>query len=87
MNDLDQRLAKAFTIAFPGLEALEAARASPLSVEAWDSIGAINLASVISEEFDIEVDLERLPDLMSFDAYRRFIEGALAERGAAGQGE
>jgi acyl carrier protein len=86
MSDLDQRLAKCFMIAFPGLSADDALDASPNSVVAWDSIGAINLASVVSEEFEIEVDFERLPDLTSFDAFRQFVEGQLSERRAAGQG-
>jgi acyl carrier protein len=85
MSELDRRLAECFAIAFPGLSADEARDASPKSVEAWDSIGAMNLSSVISEEFGIEIDLERLPDLQSFDAFRRLVEGQLTGRRAAGQ--
>jgi acyl carrier protein len=78
MNDLDQRLAQCFAVAFPGLSADNAPRATPDSVEEWDSVGAINLASVIGEEFGIEIDLERLPDLTSFDAFRRAVAEQLA---------
>jgi acyl carrier protein len=85
MSDLEQRLARAFTIAFPGLSAEAALQASPTSVAEWDSIGAINLASVVAEEFEIDVDLELLPDLTSFDAFHQLVQSQLAKR-AAGQG-
>lgn len=86
MTDLDQRLARCFTIAFPRLSMGDALNASPKSVEEWDSIGAINLAALISEEFAMEVDLERLPDLQSFAAFRDLIETEFAARRAPGQG-
>lgn len=83
MNDLEQRLAQCFAIAFPGLSPQNALTATPKTVEAWDSIGAINLSSVIGEEFGIEIDLERLPDLTSFEAFRSLVQDQLR---AAGQG-
>lgn len=78
MNDLDQRLAQCFAIAFPGLSAADAPNATPDTVEEWDSVGAINLAGVIGDEFGIEIDLERLPDLTSFDAFRQIVAEQVA---------
>jgi acyl carrier protein len=78
MNDLDERLAHCFVVAFPALSVESAPHATSDSVEEWDSVGAINLASVIGEEFGIEIDLERLPDLTTFDAFRRAVAEQLA---------
>jgi acyl carrier protein len=67
MDEIPQRLAKCFTAVFPHLRELETYSASVASVASWDSTAAIMLANVIEEEFNISVDYERLPDLLSFD--------------------
>lgn len=36
-------------------------------ITAWDSVGHMNLISVIEEEFDIEMEIDDITDLSSFD--------------------
>jgi hypothetical protein len=67
MNDFRERLAQCFLLAFPELKAPEVYGASLASVAAWDSLTSIILANVIEEEFQVKLDYEILPELISFD--------------------
>jgi len=66
MDQIKNRLAKCFQIVFPDLPASEIPDASQSSLAAWDSIASITLVNVIEEEFEIQMDLDRLADLDSF---------------------
>lgn len=37
------------------------------SIKAWDSVGHMNLISIIEEEFDIEMDIDDITEFSSFD--------------------
>ena len=67
MSETRQRLAQCFSLVFPGLKAPEVYSASSSSVAAWDSTAAIILANVIEEEFQVKLDYDVLPELVSFD--------------------
>jgi hypothetical protein len=67
MSDLRQRLAQCFSLVFPELKVPEVYSASVASVAAWDSTAVIILANVIEEEFQVQLDYEVLPELVSFD--------------------
>ncbi len=67
MNDHRERLLRCFTLVFPNLSPEQAARASQASLAEWDSVASISLLNVVEEEFQIEVDMEVLADLSSFD--------------------
>lgn len=77
MNELSMtaRLVSCFEVVFPNLpaEAIPAARQD--SIEAWDSVAAITLISVIEDEFQVTVDLEKLPELTSFAAFLAYLKG------------
>jgi len=51
---------------FPELTESEIEVASPASVGTWDSLANVSLLSVIEEEFQIEVPVEDLEQLVSF---------------------
>jgi len=67
MDPIKQRLVNAFAAVFPDLSEEEIASASQASVATWDSVAALTLLNVIEEEFGIQVDIDVLPDLVSFD--------------------
>ena len=67
MDDIKQRLTKCFAAVFPDLGEEEIHRASQVSVASWDSVASITLVNVIEEEFEIQIDLEAVADLVSFD--------------------
>ena len=74
MADVRSRLAHCFSVVFPDLEESEIPRSSVASVSAWDSLGSINLYSLVEEEFGIEISMENLERLLSFELILEFLE-------------
>jgi acyl carrier protein len=74
-DDMNARLVSCFRIVFPQLSAEAIPSARQDSVEAWDSVAAITLISVIEDEFQITVDLERMLELTSFAAFLAYLKG------------
>lgn len=72
---MNARLANCFQVVFPQLPAAAIPSARQDSVEAWDSVAAITLISVIEDEFQVTVDLERMLDLTSFAAFLAYLKG------------
>ena len=67
MNDVDARLVRCFQAVFPGLPEAELFQATQDSVKTWDSVAMITLVNVIDEEFNVQLDLEHLDQLNSFE--------------------
>ena len=67
------RLTNCFRAVFPTLPEASIPGASVATITAWDSIAAITLLNVIEEEFQIEVDLDRLAELNSFESLAAFL--------------
>lgn len=44
---------------------------SPQTVEAWDSVGHLNLVLALEGEFGVQFEAEEIPDLVSVGAIRR----------------
>ena len=80
MNDINQRLANCFQTVFPDLEQSQIALATQSNTKEWDSVATIALVNVIEEEFGIEMDLDKIADLDSFDKVCAYLkaEHALA---------
>ena len=70
MNDLDTRLIKCFSAAFPELRESEIPTATVDRTASWDSMGALTLASLIEEEFGVTFSDEVMPKLRSFAIVR-----------------
>ena len=47
--------------------------ATQSTVEGWDSIAAITLVNVIEEEFGIQMDMDALADLDSFERIHEYL--------------
>jgi acyl carrier protein len=67
MDKTTNRLVKCFRTVFPGLKDEQVVSASQDTLTDWDSSSAVFLVDVIQEEFGIEMDLDAVPDLDSFD--------------------
>jgi acyl carrier protein len=72
-NDIDSRLRRCFMIAFPGLSPTAIATAAQTNVKEWDSVAAITLVALIEEEFATSIDLELLPELISYATIRDYL--------------
>jgi acyl carrier protein len=77
MTELQQRLVRCFTLAFPDLRETEVSSASVASVASWDSTATLVLACVIEEEFGVPVSYEDLPELVSFELILDYLEHRL----------
>jgi len=77
MDETRQRLTKCFQLVFPELPEAAIAGASTATVEAWDSVAAITLMNVVEDEFGLEMDLDDLANLDSFEKLHAYLQQRL----------
>jgi len=65
---------RCFETVFPELTESEILNGSQESVKAWDSVATITLANVIEDEFNMELDLDDIADLTTFDRVLKYVE-------------
>jgi acyl carrier protein len=73
MDEIRDRLRKCFAAVFPNIPVSEIESSSQETIEKWDSIAMVTLISVVEEEFGQPIDLEDLPNLNSFENFRRYL--------------
>lgn len=78
MIELRDRLIRCFRLVFPKLAEGRIPDANVTTVADWDSVAAITLIQVIEEEFQIEVDLEEIGELDSFDSIAAHLAAKIA---------
>ena len=78
MNNYEARLVKCFSAVFSGLSEAELRSASTSTLASWDSVTTVTLIALIEEEFRIEVDVEDLERLVSFDSVLGYLKKAEA---------
>jgi acyl carrier protein len=74
MDDVKPKLIECFQIVFPDLKEQDVFTASQETVAEWDSVAAITLVNVIEEQFGIEMDLDDVADLDSFEKVRTYLQ-------------
>lgn len=74
MDDIKPRLKECFEIVFPDLSQEQIPTASQETVTAWDSVATITLVNVIEEQFGIEMDLDEVADLDSFEKICAYLQ-------------
>jgi acyl carrier protein len=77
MDETRDRLTKCFEVVFPDLPQDAIASASTATVATWDSIAAITLMNVVQDEFGLEIDLDDLADLDSFENLHSYLQKRL----------
>ena len=77
MDETRQRLTKCFQLVFAELPQDAIAGASTGTVAAWDSLAALTLMNVVEEEFAVEIDLEELANLDSFERFYSYLQKRL----------
>ena len=73
-NEVEGRLKDCFRTVFPDLPEEQISSASQATVSAWDSIATVTLVTIIDQEFGIELDLDKLSQLDSFNSIRACVE-------------
>lgn len=76
MSEIEPRLVKCFQAVFPDLSETQISSATQESVAVWDSIATITLIGVIDDEFQIQVDIDQLGNLDSFDRFHTYLKNA-----------
>ena len=74
MDETRQRLSNCFQVVFPDMPQDEIAAASTATVASWDSVAAITLMNVVEDEFGLEMDLDDLADLDSFEKLYSYLQ-------------
>jgi len=74
MDETRQRLTNCFQVVFPDLAMAEIAGASTATLAAWDSVAAITLMNVVEDEFRVQMDLDDLANLDSFDKFYSYLQ-------------
>ena len=74
MDETRDRLTKCFQVVFPDLPPASVPGASTETVAEWDSVASITLMNVVEEEFAIEMDLDDLANLDSFEKLSAYLE-------------
>jgi acyl carrier protein len=80
--DLDDRLVRCILSVFPTLteEVGHAAKAAKMeSLMDVDSLAAVTLVALIDQEFGVDIDLEGLLKLGSFEALQQFLASKLSQ--------
>lgn len=67
------RLQKCFSKIFPGLSPEQIASASVGTVRAWDSLASVTLLTLVSEEFNLTMDMDRFEEFTSFESLLKHI--------------
>lgn len=78
MNDYEALLVKCFSAVFSELSETELRSASTSTLASWDSVTTVTLIALIEEEFKIEVGMEDLERLVSFDSVLGYLKKAEA---------
>jgi acyl carrier protein len=74
MDDTRNRLVRCFAAVFPSLPADSIARAGVSNTEGWDSVASVTLVATIEEEFGIELDIQDLAELISFEKILDYLQ-------------
>jgi acyl carrier protein len=75
MDDAESRekLLKCFSAVFPEMKPVEIESANFENTSGWDSIAHVTLLTLVSEEFDMEVDFEKFETVNSFSGFLNLI--------------
>ncbi len=69
----DTHLMRCFVSAFPGATHDEIRTARFDAISGWDSLRGVTLLAVLGEEFGLQIDLQELLDLGTFDAVKQHL--------------
>ena len=73
MPDSRSRLLECFSAVFPKLREDELLHSSVDSVADWDSLASVTLYSLVEEEFGVEIRIEELENLLSFEMILKYV--------------
>ena len=72
-DDLQTRLIGCFSVIFPGLDSKDAPQATMETTTGWDSVATVTLINVVEEEFGIQIDLDDVEQMVSFEEFLNYL--------------
>lgn len=69
-----ERLQRCFTSTFPAASGSEIETARIDDMPGWDSLRGVTLLAVLDEEFGVQLDLDELLTLGTYDEVREYLE-------------
>jgi len=78
MDNVFQRVQKAFGSAFEVEPDSITISTSPSDIKAWDSMGHVTLASSLEQEFNLNFDVDELMEMENVRAIVRIVQSKLA---------
>ena len=79
MQDVLDRVRKAFSAAFDVDPASVSINTVPADIKAWDSMGHVTLASSLEQEFNLTFDVDELMEMENVREIVRLLQAKLAE--------
>ena len=73
MDETRDRLERCFSAVLPSLAADSISLASVSNTAAWDSVASVTLVATIEEEFGIEIEIQDLVELISFEKVLEYL--------------
>ena len=73
LTELDDRLVRCFSSIFPALTEEEIRAVDVERLDDMDSLAGVTLVSLIGQEFGVEMDMDDLLRLRTFDAVQRYL--------------
>jgi acyl carrier protein len=74
MAEARSRLIRCFAAAFPTLNEGQIIQADAETLTVWDSVASVTLFATIEEEFETEIELEDMTDLLSFSKILTYLQ-------------
>lgn len=74
MDDLKRKLLVCFAAVFPDMPADQIENATPSAVKSWDSVASVTLFATIEEEFCVEIDVQDMQGLVSFEQIMSYLQ-------------
>lgn len=68
-----EKLSKCFSVVFPELTPVEIESANIENTSGWDSIAHVTLLTLVSEEFQLDIDFDVFAKVESFSAFAHLL--------------
>jgi acyl carrier protein len=82
MADTKQRLVHCMKAVFPSVSESTLEQARHTNLAGWDSVASVTLFATIEEEFGIEIDIQDMKNLLSFESLFEYLEGHSHQNGS-----
>lgn len=74
-NEIRTQLEECFSVVFADLNPDQIPTASMETVESWDSLGTLTLVGVVEQMFGVQVEIDDVPELVSFEKIATWLDG------------